>query len=129
MQITGIYAALSALLLLALCLRIVRLRRKHQVGIGGGGEAGLERAIRVQGNFVEYVPLILLLLAAAESQGAATIFLHTVGIALIVARVLHAQGLSQSPGRTPGRFYGTSLTWLILAILSVANLSSSFWRS
>lgn len=129
MQITGIYAALSALLLLALSLRIVRLRWKHQVGLGGGGEAELQRAIRVQGNFIEYVPLILLLMATAESQRAAAIFLHVVGVALIVARLLHAQGLSQSPGRTPGRFIGTSTTWLILAVLSVVNLSSFLWGS
>jgi uncharacterized membrane protein YecN with MAPEG domain len=127
MQITGIYAALSALLLLALSYRIVRLRWKYQVGIGSGGADELERAIRVHGNFIEYVPLALLLLALVESQGAAPWFLHATGLVLIVARLLHAQGLSQSPGRTPGRFIGTSLTWLLLLLLAGANLGSAWW--
>lgn len=64
--VTPLYAALLGLLLLGLSLVVVRLRRKHRVPTGDGGHADLARAIRVQANFVEYVPLTLLLLFMLE---------------------------------------------------------------
>ena len=38
-------------------------RNRHKIGIGDGGDKALARKIRVHGNFVEYVPLGLLLMA------------------------------------------------------------------
>ncbi len=128
MMITGFYAGLGALLLLALSARIVGLRRKHQVGIGGGGQEELERAIRVQANCVEYMPLALILLALAESQAANHLLLHVAGAVLIIGRLLHAAGLSQSKGRSSGRFYGTLMTWLTLLLLALVNITSPLWR-
>lgn len=39
--------------------------------------------------------------------------------AFLIARLLHAQGMSGSTGRSAGRFYGSIGTLLILAALSV----------
>ena len=38
-MITGLYAALCAVLILILSWRIVRLRTRHKIGIGDGGNA------------------------------------------------------------------------------------------
>ena len=60
--ISATYAALCGLLLLALAALVVRARWKYRTGLGVGTEPGMERAVRVHANFVEYVPLALLLL-------------------------------------------------------------------
>jgi len=118
--ITLYYAAALSLLLLVLSLRIVRLRRRHQVGIGSGGVAELQRAVRVQANFCEYVPLAVVLLALAEaSTDLPGGVVHGFGVALLTGRVLHASGLGRSAGATRGRVMGTLLTWLVLGLTAI----------
>ena len=60
MTVIPAYAALLALLFIALSIRTIRARRAHKVAIGTGGHAAVERAMRVHANFAEYVPLALL---------------------------------------------------------------------
>jgi hypothetical protein len=120
------YASLAGLLLLVLSFRVVRSRRKLSVGLGDGGQESLLRAQRAQANFTEYVPIALILLAVAESQVLTGWLLHTAGAILVLARLLHAWGLSQSSGRSFGRYWGTLLTWVVILALSIANISASF---
>ena len=127
MMISGIYAGLCGVLLLLLSAQVVGLRRKYQVGIGSGGQEELQRAIRVQANFIEYTPITLLLLVLAELQGAWPGLLHATGLLLVVGRALHATGLRKSAGRTFGRFYGTLATWFALVALIATNLGAVFW--
>jgi hypothetical protein len=126
LTITAIYASLAGLLLLVLSFRVVRSRRKLSVGLGDGGQESLLRAQRAQANFTEYVPIALILLAVAESQVLTGWLLHTAGAVLLLARLLHAWGLSQSSGRSFGRYWGTLLTWVVILALSLANISASF---
>ena len=121
LNITAVYASLFGLLLIFLSSRVVRWRRELSVGLGDGGEESLLRAQRAQANFIEYVPIALLLLAVAESQGLTGWLLHTSGVILVLARLLHAWGLSKSSGRSFGRFWGTLLTWAVILALSLAN--------
>ncbi|NKI34953.1 hypothetical protein HFP89_07225 [Wenzhouxiangella sp. XN79A] len=120
--ITLFYAGLSALILLGLSARVVALRRKHQVGIGTGAINTLERAVRAQANFTEYVPLALLLIALLELQGVAGAVVHALGALLVIGRVLHALGLNRSAGTSMGRLVGTVLTWLVLLAGGAAAL-------
>ncbi|MFO7763963.1 MAG: MAPEG family protein [Wenzhouxiangellaceae bacterium] len=109
------YTALHALLLIALSWNVVRLRQRHQVGIGTGSVDALERAARVQANFCEYVPLALLLLALIEFGTRVPIWaLHLLGLALLVGRIAHAVGLGRSAGASRARVLGTVLTWAVL---------------
>ena len=117
-MLTGLYAALCALLIFALSLRIALLRRKLRIGIGDGGDAGLARAIRAQANAIEYVPLLLVMLLIAENNGASVAMVHACGAGLLLARVLHAVGLSGSAGVSFGRFWGILLTWALLLVLA-----------
>lgn len=116
--VSFLYAGLSGVLLIALSVQVVLARRRFRVGLGAGTEQGLQQAIRVQANFVEYVPFAVLLLVIAEIQGLPVAAIHAAGILLVVSRVLHAIGLSQSPGLSFGRFYGTAGTWLVILGLS-----------
>ncbi|MGD9388521.1 MAG: MAPEG family protein [Gammaproteobacteria bacterium] len=120
--ITALYAGLLGLLYLALCWQVVDHRRKGRVGLGTGGNPDLERAIRVHGNFAEYVPLFLVLLLLAELGGAAAWMLHALGAVFLVSRIGHAYGLSRSSGTTRGRFFGTLFTWIALLAAAVLNL-------
>jgi len=90
--------------------------------LGIGTEPAMERAVRVHANFVEYVPLTLLLLLLAELAAAPAGLLHACGATLVVCRVLHAYGLSQTSGRSFGRFWGTAGTWAVILALSVTLL-------
>ncbi len=122
MNVTLLYAGLLALLLLVLSWQVVRLRRSLRIGLGDGGNADLQRATRVHGNFLEYTPITLLLIALLEYDGLASLWLHAAGAALLVFRGLHAFGLSRSTGTSFGRFAGTLGTWVLLAALAVTAL-------
>lgn len=121
-RITLFFAALHVLLMLWLAWRVVVRRRSAKIGLGTGGDYALERAIRVHGNFVEYVPLALLMLALLELSGLAAPWLWGFGVMLLIGRLLHAQGLSGKSGVSFGRFYGTLLTWLSLLAMALAAL-------
>jgi uncharacterized membrane protein YecN with MAPEG domain len=112
--ITPLYAALAGLILIVLSARIIVLRNKFKVGIGDGGHIELGRAVRAHGNFIEYVPLALLLILLCELTGAAAGTVHGLGAALIVGRLAHAWGLTSSEGISPGRGLGIVLTLLVL---------------
>lgn len=117
------YAGLNALIGLVLALLVGRRRLRTRTMLGAGGDAALERAIRAHGNFVEYVPLILLLLALLAYDGLGTTWLNVMGIALTLGRILHGWGLSTSGRENFGRSAGIVLTWatmlaaLVLCIL------------
>jgi uncharacterized membrane protein YecN with MAPEG domain len=124
---TGIYAGLCGVLLVLLYLRISQRRLVTKIGLGSGGDADLERRIRAHGNFIESVPMALLLLFLFEHAGADPIYIHTFGILLVVSRIAHAHGLSKTAGRSIGRFYGSIGTVLAIGGLSIALLARALF--
>ena len=123
-MVTGIYTALCSLMFLYLAWPIASLRKQKKIGLGDGSDPELQRAIRVHGNFIEHVPITLLMLWLAEAQGTPLAVIHGLSVALIGSRILHAYGLSRSGGYSFGRFYGTAGTWLVMIILSALLLWS-----
>ncbi|MFN4164583.1 MAG: MAPEG family protein [Ferrovibrio sp.] len=118
--VTPLYAALCAILLITLSLRVARLRNNLKVALGDGGERALQKAIRVQGNFVEYVPMALLLLFLLELSRQAPLWaLHALGASLLLGRILHAIGLTTTAGLSFGRFVGTLLTFGMILITAI----------
>lgn len=83
-HITLIYAGLLGLLFLGLSFWVVKRRAQFGVMIGQGEAPELLAAIRAHGNFAEYVPLTLLLMALCELSGA--------GAFLAACRWRHAAG-------------------------------------
>ena len=122
MHVTGIYAALGALLLLVLAVRISLARRAARVGIGDGGNHELVKRIRAHANAAEYLPIALLLLLLLDLGQTPPLWLHVFGVALIVGRVLHAIGLSRTAGESFGRLVGIALTWGVLLAMAVLLL-------
>jgi uncharacterized membrane protein YecN with MAPEG domain len=122
--ITAHYAGLLAILVLVLAARVVMVRRATSIGLGDGGNALLLTRIRIHANAAEYVPLALLLMLILEINGTSAGRLHGLGIALVVGRIAHAQGLSQSSGTTAGRLIGNVLTWGVILFAAVASIRS-----
>lgn len=119
MLIAGLYAGLGALVILVLAVRVMWLRNKLGVGLGAGGHEELQRAIRAHANAIEYVPVALLLLVVLAFEGTQPWLLNTCGGVLIVARILHALGLSAHSGRSFGRALGAGLTVLVLLVMAI----------
>lgn len=120
MMVSGWYAAWLALLALWLAWRVVLRRRDTGIGIGDGGDIELTRRQRAQGNFLEQVPMALLLLLLLDLGSCPAWALHGFGITLLAGRLLHAWGISHSEGTSFGRLAGTLLTWL--TVLGMAGL-------
>ena len=112
-SIVMFYAGLNALIALVLALLVTRQRGITKTSLGTGGHPALERAVRAHGNFIESVPLILLLLLLLELAGMSALWLHTMGVALTLGRILHGWGLSAN-SESFGRAAGIVLTWLVL---------------
>jgi uncharacterized membrane protein YecN with MAPEG domain len=122
--ITALYAGMYALLLLVLAARVSGFRMKLKVGLGDGGHPEMARSIRAHGNSVEWMLPMLVLLLVAELNHANPLFLHACGSIFLVARVAHAVGLSRASGESPGRFGGTTVSWLVIGVLAVWDVAT-----
>ncbi|MBP0464030.1 MAPEG family protein [Roseomonas sp. PWR1] len=130
MWATALWAALLAPVCLWLSARVIGQRRRAQVPIGTGGDAALERAVRAQANFAEYVPFALLLMALAEAAGAPGWALHPPGALLLAGRIAHGSGLMRVPEDFRFRIFGMMATfgaigWGALACLVAGTIG---WR-
>ena len=120
LPITSLFAGLFTLYYVRLAFGVIRLRKNNQVSLGAGGHADLEAAIRVHGNFAEYVPLGLLLMGLMESHSAHPAFVAVLGCTLAIGRYYHALGL-QLPDLKK-RVRGMKFTFGTLITLAVVNI-------
>jgi uncharacterized membrane protein YecN with MAPEG domain len=123
-KVTALYAGLLALLLVAFSIQVIRLRWRYRQGLGDGGHQALARSVRVQGNFIEYAPLGLILVGLLELAGFHAWVLHGLGVALVAGRVAHGWGLSRSDGPSIGRAAGMFLTF---SVLIFGGLLALYW--
>ena len=126
--ITSIVASVLTIIFVRLSLAVISLRRKNKVSLGNGGHDDLERAIRAQGNFAEYVPFGVILIACLEANGAPALLVALPGISLIVGRLIHAQGIKIAPPEFSKRILGMKLTFWTLIALVFLNLSWSLYK-
>ena len=120
--VSATVAALLGLLAVFLAVRVISGRVRHGVNAGDGGHASLAQAIRAHANLVEYAPLVLLLLAFAESAGYARWIILVLGAVLLVARLASAWGLSHSLGASTPRQAGAGITLLVTVVTSLLIL-------
>jgi len=119
--ITTIFTGLLALMLVGVSIRVTVLRARKKIDFFDGGDKELGSAIRVQGNFVEYVPMALLLLGMIEWMGSKPWIVYVLGIALVLSRIIHAWGLYS--GVFNARVVGATITWIVLAVGGLLALS------
>lgn len=129
-RITAFYAALSALLIVVLAIRVTLYRRQARIGIGDNGDHALAKRIRAHANAIELIPIALILLLIAELLTVDAVWLHVFGIAAVLGRMLHAWGLSKSGGVSFPRAVGYLLTMAaIIAMAMVLLWQSIAWWS
>ncbi|HLV49155.1 MAG TPA: MAPEG family protein [Aliidiomarina sp.] len=126
LPITSLFAALLTLLLLVLSFRIIAIRRRERIGIGIGESKPLAVAVRIHGNFTEFVPMAVILLAFMEFANASAMMLYICGSVLFLARISHAIGLSKSVGTSAYRAFGVLGTFGVL-LFQAAYLIGSFF--
>ena len=120
--VVPVYAAIFAIMLVALSLRVANTRREARVALGDGGKKLLQRRIRAQGNFTEYVPMALILLLFIEWQGWSRWLVHALCLVLLAARALHAYGVSQEPEDIRLRATGMATTAGVLVVAALLLL-------
>ena len=120
------YAAIFALLYIGLTIRVIALRNSRRVSLGSGGDPALERAIRIHANFIEYVPLALILLIAMEMQRRSIYVLHILCLLLLIGRICHFLALSRENTANPLRGVGVGLTVLVLVVASIILIIDFF---
>ncbi len=108
-------AAACALINLWLAIRVGQMRRLHKVSVGDGGNMAVIARMRAHANFIEYAPIILILLALLELARGTSTYAWAYGLAFVVARVCHGLGMDTWK---PGRAIGVGLTFVILALLA-----------
>lgn len=122
MIITATTASLLTFVYVFLAFKVIALRRTEKIALGDGGVQKLQAAIRAHGNFSEYVPLSLVLMALLELDHFASTALMVVALALVLGRVLHAVSVLSNPQRFKFRVLGMQLTFATLVSLAVFNL-------
>lgn len=131
LPITSVTTVVLAIWYVGLIARVVDARRAAGVSIGTGDDLRLARRMRGQANFVETVPISLLVMAVAESQTVSfmpevfTAALTLTAIAFTVGRLLHGYAFCFLDDWGKGRMWGMLLTFgamitlIILAILAL----------
>lgn len=113
LQAAALWIGLNAIFLAYLSVRVGQARTRLKINLGDGGHPEMVRAIRTQGNYVEYAPMALLGLFTLASLDASVAMIHGLGAAFLFARVAYLAGLGM--GVWPqGRFVGTLITMLTL---------------
>lgn len=120
---TLLTAGTLGLLFFVLSLRVVQRRLSGMVPFGDGGDQALLERVRAHGNFAEYVPFLLVLMAGVEiSAGHHSPWLWGAGATMVLARICHAIGISR-PSPNAFRSVGVVLTWVLLLALSLWALA------
>ena len=122
LQVTALYAGLLCLIGLVLCGRVGRIRGRTNISLNDGGNRELIEANRAHMNWVENVPFILLLFAVIELNGGSRTWLHALGLALLVARLVHPFGVKVDRMMMWQRMIGAGGTMLVAAAASVTVL-------
>ena len=119
-EAAGLYVGLFLILFFVLKANVGRVRISQRIDLGDGENDMMVRAIRAQGNAVEDVPILLVGLLAIAAMGGSVWLIHGIGIALVVARLLHFAGITQMTGLAKGRLFGTVLTVLVKIVTAIA---------
>lgn len=121
LPVTLTTASILALIAVVLAVRVVIGRFKHRVAHGDGANKDMSVLIRTHANFVEYVPLALILMGILEMSKVNRLALAILAVLLVIFRVFHVIGM---PMRAPNFFRasGAGGTMLILSVLAIWGL-------
>ena len=120
--VTLLTASILGILIVAVSYKCASRRMNEKIEIGTGEDKKLERLVRAQANLTEYAPISIILIGLLEANKINSQILYGIAAVLIIARLMHAYGFVNNVGKTPGRFYGIILTWLVILVSSGIGL-------
>jgi len=126
LQITALYASLLAFIYIKLSTNVIELRRLHKVSLGHKNHKDLEQSIRAQANFIEYVPLGLILLCCLEINKIHPLIVFLLGGLLLVGRFLHAKSFTMPNIDKTKRVQGINLTFWSIRLMAAMLIFSFF---
>ncbi len=124
-MISTLLTSIIGFWLLVLSARIIALRGVSFFSFfsfNNYGDEALTRAIRAQGNLVEYAPIFLILIFIAEYNGAHPHMLYTIGSIFLISRLMHGVAFGFMKYSPFLRVGGTLLTFLCILVISVSNI-------
>ena len=124
--VTALYAGILGLMNCYIAFLAGSLRGRLKISVGDGGNKELLVAMRRHGNFIEFVPLGLVLIALLEMNGVTSVAIHALGAGLVVTRVCHAMGLEADSLSNPLRGIGAAGSTLVIAVASIWLIVSFF---
>lgn len=124
--VTTFYAGLLGLMSVAIAIVVGRVRGKADVSIGDGGNVDLIAAMRRHANFVEVVPLALILIGVLELNGVGKSAIHGLGASLVIARLCHAVGYGTNDSLVTLRIFGAAVSTLIILVASIWAITVFF---
>jgi len=122
-NLTTIYCSLLAIWLFVLSIRVIGLRGNPAfafIAQGKGDEELLNRAIRAQGNLIEYAPIMLFILFFLEASGIPELAVRILGDAFLLGRLMHGTAMGFMKSNMPLRVGGTALTLVPLLAGAIA---------
>jgi uncharacterized membrane protein YecN with MAPEG domain len=126
LAITTLYALPLIAIWFVLWIGVTSKRSEMKTSIGDAGSPQLLQIIRRHGNFIEWVPFVLVLMIMNELQGTGSTWLHAAGILLLIGRIAHPFGLAIDNAGHPLRYVGNGTNILAVAILFISLLRLKF---
>ncbi len=121
LKITLWFIGLFAIIQVPLTMMVGLRRAELRIGFLDGGDKTLLRRVRAHGNFIENVPMIILVLAAAEVCNTPAWALWTAGGLMLTGRLLHVGAMLKGAGAVP-RASAMMLTLLPMLALGITVL-------
>ncbi|UUL81964.1 MAPEG family protein [Sphingomonas qomolangmaensis] len=115
LPITLATIGIAALINVWLGIRTIRVRFSDRVALGDGGNSKLLARMRAQANFIEYTPIVLLLIGGIELVRGPSTLLGVAAVVFLIGRLLHPFGME---GRLWPRQVGMITTLTITALLA-----------
>jgi uncharacterized protein len=107
-------AGFAALINIWLGIRIGQVRTREKISVGDGGNEALIRRMRAQANFIEFTPIVLILIALVEMARGHSTWLWVVAIVYLLGRIAHALGMEKD-----GKLRGIGVLSSMLALLGL----------
>ena len=115
MPVFFVCAGLLGLLAVSLTVSVGRVRTRKKINLGDGGDAEMLAAIRAHGNFMEFVPLTLLMIyLPSDFSGYWAVAGQS--LALLIGRQAH------QTAHRGGRVAGAVITTVLLAVASAVTV-------
>ncbi len=116
---TATFAGIFGILHILFTLRVGLYRRSNRISLGDQGDKVLLKRIRGHGNFVENVPITLLLMLLNELSGMSQFWLIVIGAAFLVARSVHYVTIVSRALPFSARPFSMMTTLLCIAVLAI----------